>query len=432
VKHLFEDPWDVVSVGYTGCEHIIENFVHEQHYPPGDFTTEPDVAVIVPKDHSRAVLDSVAVDWSSVTTNGDDVFEPTKRFAVLTGYPWAYVSHRVNHATKTGVQTLGSVASQAMVTGRDRDRFVLDWNEVTVQQVNADHPAARGSAADVVARASVGDTVKLPPPNGMSGGALWAFEPVSGGFWYPSLTGRLIGIQSSWNKDRTLFVESPRRYGAWLVKTLRQVDRTLGRRTPKSRNKPGPKAQTTPDQRWFEAQIRMHGTAAQHFRKEGNAAAAEREERMAAELRADVPKRWIAGRPREIFKQRARGVVHAQTYSPRETRALALSIALGTLQQLREVRAAGQDFTAEAARASAWCGDCAETWGKPRSRRRIQTLMKAVDEAITEGMVPERVHRSRQGKQHQWEILMAELATGVSLDAILNQLGYGVGNQSRT
>lgn len=233
VNHFFDGHEGVVSVGHEHLDTMLEDIEQTRFRYPGDVDVDPDVAVIVPKPPARERLSPFAADWTRIATAADFEWNEARNWGVIVGYAAVLTAVGVNPEKRRGQQTLGSVACQAFWSGRDdRERWALRWQDAAVQSMVADPRGTLSSEARRVAAAKKGENVLLPDPGGMSGGALWAFEPTPPNtrIWNAGLTARFVGIQRGWNPgSRMLAVESPQRYGAWLVETMARVDELLGR-----------------------------------------------------------------------------------------------------------------------------------------------------------------------------------------------------------
>jgi len=170
-----------------------------------------------------------------------------------------------------------------------------------------------------------------------------------------------------------------------------------------------------PDQEWWAGELAQLENEAAHFRTIGSALLPLVESEI-AELRAIIGRKWRGDKPLEMWAQRGRGMIHAGTYDPVAARHLALRLALADLRALRASVDPGESIDPESKlykNAQLSCNEAADTWGNPRSKRALWAIIEACKEAA----FPERV-----GRLAAPEVLVLELATGVSLDTILSVL----------
>jgi len=71
-----------------------------------------------------------------------------------------------------------------------------------------------------------GGVIKMPNPEGISGGAVWRFRrPARDALWSPSSIGRIIGVPVSYaERTHTEFAEPVDKWRMWFLRTLVDID----------------------------------------------------------------------------------------------------------------------------------------------------------------------------------------------------------------
>jgi hypothetical protein len=224
--HNVEDfPAVRYSGSYPGREGGIDDLVKAVHpHPRANRAFRPDdidVALCEVADQAVAELADRAYS-TDVVARADDhaVSEPPKNWCLMAGVPGELVRPVDVHERRIRYQAFAPLTHGAIVTGRgDRGRYHVAW----------DTAHASGQFAKVFPdlAAKEGVEFKLPDPGGMSGAALWRFAgaPASEPIWAAHKQGRIIGVDTSWDTDKTLFVESVEAWGDWFKETIATIDR---------------------------------------------------------------------------------------------------------------------------------------------------------------------------------------------------------------
>lgn len=179
-----------------------------------------------------------------------------------------------------------------------------------------------------------------------------------------------------------------------------------------------------PDEEWGRSELARLNAEAAYFRSLGTPEAlafAAQSERLAGELRASFPKRWRIGAKWEVWRQRARGVLLADSYRPREARRLALMIAVGSVSTLRSAPPAERaHFYAQAELA---CRDAAETCGNPHLTKSLDVIMREALEAFEYGDFPDGATWLHGWRDRGVDLMTVSRAAGVSLQTLLDLYG---------
>jgi hypothetical protein len=219
--HVAEDAnTGPISTGHQLCDGGLDDAAERVIQAPGDL----DVGVLVPKPKAAKVLGAFGIPATAVALPTDPRISDNTP-CVLGGYPAAFEAKRSDHVRRIRYQLFGSATFDCVIEGRDdRGRFKLHWEERSFASPDLPTPFDRIVGPELRAPRV------LPRPNGMSGGALWLFgvSPADQ-VWSPTGWGKLIGVQSSWNKEDTLFAESVSSWGEWFSGVLRDVDEQRSR-----------------------------------------------------------------------------------------------------------------------------------------------------------------------------------------------------------
>ncbi|MCB9595078.1 MAG: hypothetical protein H6719_20340 [Sandaracinaceae bacterium] len=207
-KHMFErsDLGDrPFRVGWYDCPDTLDPFAPPRVEHPDDV----DVACfLVPRDREgpmreHAISHAHVVPWIAEAEDDDTV--------LLSGYPTKMMALEIDHRARRGTvgMTNVSYALNVQDLGRDdRGRVTLEWRDMVVDP----DPTIR----------------ELPPPNGMSGGALWYLdgrENVAGAIWQPRQFLRVVGVQSAWDPTtRIAKVEGSDRWIDWFREAIGLLD----------------------------------------------------------------------------------------------------------------------------------------------------------------------------------------------------------------
>jgi hypothetical protein len=151
---------------------------------------------------SHALPTTDVVGWFGRHAFDDNVF--------LTGYPAQLLDVTINDAAKRGIVGFTALAYTANVKDLGRDplgRLTLEWKDTVFGRDPTLH--------------------KLPDPTGMSGGALWYFDParLKDTIWEPSKFLRVVGVQSAWvPDDHVALIEGSDRWIDWFESAVATLD----------------------------------------------------------------------------------------------------------------------------------------------------------------------------------------------------------------
>ena len=184
-KHMFERDElgdEPCRVCWYRCADTLEPFAPIRVEHPGDVDV---AAFLVRPDRegpmrAHAIAYSAVVPWITDAEPDDTVF--------LSGYPANLIAVTRDHAAPRGTLGFTNIAYGVNVrylVRDDRDRVALEWREMVVRP----DPTIR----------------ELPPPNGMSGGALWYLEPrekPAGAIWQPGSASGLSACRAHGTRTR--------------------------------------------------------------------------------------------------------------------------------------------------------------------------------------------------------------------------------------
>lgn len=203
-KHIAENAHrEKYSLGYFICSNPLSDFVAGIILFPHDI----DVALLVVKDSLAGSIKDLSINPYALSVDGKDIME--RDSIILIGYPWQ-MSDRDHEGNEQGFTSITYWCVPENISLDGQDRYRLEWEDATIW---------RGK-----------QIFDLPSPGGMSDGPLWRFrKPVETLLWSASSIGKIIGIQSAWDKKGTLFIEPIRKWRDWLNDSLDVVDQTFGK-----------------------------------------------------------------------------------------------------------------------------------------------------------------------------------------------------------
>jgi hypothetical protein len=196
--HNLDDPKLAFRMGGMVNRDPIEDVAFEFRVHPGQ-----DIGLILLRPHAADAFARYAVPVEQIAN--DDVVTDEDALLVA-GFPSALVKSIVEHRKKRVEFGLNSVTYLTGLQNPPKDeqgRFRVSWTEMS---------------------SNGGASVKMPAPNGISGGPLWRFRKVaSGKLWHPLASGQIIGVATAWNKTDTEFAPAASSWRHWLVEQLGQV-----------------------------------------------------------------------------------------------------------------------------------------------------------------------------------------------------------------
>jgi hypothetical protein len=184
-------------LGYFNCSNPLSNFVSGIWLCPNDI----DVALLIVNDDLTSPLDKLALIPESVPTS--ELAIQGQDSLVLNGYPY-------------------DISSESRERSEHRFKVMSYWCKLSDKNIDK-KGRYRVDWKDAQAWRSKGD-FDLPKPIGISGGPLWRFrKPPLNSIWSPIKIGRIVGIQSAWEKE-TLFIEPVHKWGAWFHECIQKTD----------------------------------------------------------------------------------------------------------------------------------------------------------------------------------------------------------------
>jgi len=199
-KHIAENAVrQIHRLGYYKCKAVIDDFIAGILLFPGDV----DVALLLIKDNFSEPLENLAVSTDSVPYDNYEIQSADS--LVLCGYP-SELSHYSPQKSEQGFKLLTYWWSDKPVSEFDqKNRYRLEWGDA--QHWRTDK------------------SLDLPAPKGISGGPLWRFrKPDSDSLWSASEIGKIIGVQSAWDRRKTTIVEPAFKWSNWFQKSIEQID----------------------------------------------------------------------------------------------------------------------------------------------------------------------------------------------------------------
>jgi hypothetical protein len=179
------------------------------------FHPTADVAIALLSDEAAAAFGHHAPPTTVVAAEDDHEIDE-KSQTILCGYPTAYKFNDIDHARRLVLQNYSWISYLTIVNGMDEQgRYEVCWDTGIVIDKEGRHPLVEATT----------EAVPMKHPGGISGGALWRFRSAAKGeVWVPIKLGKLVGVQSSWDKDHTAFAESVRTWGAWFRTVVSELD----------------------------------------------------------------------------------------------------------------------------------------------------------------------------------------------------------------
>ncbi len=189
-------------LGFFKCSDPIPNFVAGILTFPNDV----DVALLIVKDNLTPPLNQLAISPELIPTSNQDIQDQDS--LVLNGYP-GQISYYNQEQNEQGFKVMSYWCLLSSNPLDERGRYRVEWKDAIV----------RGSNKHI----------DLPSPKGMSGGPLWRFrKPASGSIWSAGEAGKIVGIQSAWDRKKTVLIEPVQKWSDWFHKSIRKVDANYG------------------------------------------------------------------------------------------------------------------------------------------------------------------------------------------------------------
>lgn len=222
--HVLRDHPDGHSLGgfYLGDGAVADPFASVWRHPTGEDGV--DVAVALLTDEAANVFRLGAVTIDSIAESSVELGE--KDPTVISGFPAALRTQKVDHANKINFQGYASMAYNTRVVGFDqkKSRYQMAWDEGIAESDDA-------IGLMKVFGMEAGKVFKQPEPGGISGGPLWRLAPVkTGKLWSADKAATIIGITESWDKESVAFCPAVRVWGDWFRDVVRAVDSGEGGR----------------------------------------------------------------------------------------------------------------------------------------------------------------------------------------------------------
>jgi hypothetical protein len=187
-------------LGYYKCETLINDFVAGVLLHPEDV----DVALLLVKDVFSQILKKYSVTVNSVPHENFELTENS--VLLLCGYPSGIVQTNL----KEGIQGFISMTywcDMPLKESDKKERIRLEWGDARTWGSN--------------------ESIDLPSPEGISGGPLWCFQrPDVNAIWDPGSIGKIIGIQSAWDRKDIVILEPIKKWVDWFNKSVDQIERS--------------------------------------------------------------------------------------------------------------------------------------------------------------------------------------------------------------
>jgi len=202
-KHVAEDArYKQYRLGFFGCSNPIPDFVSGILVFPGDV----DVALLIVKDQFAPALTRLALTHQSIPKI-DDYEITDEDLLLLIGYP-ASMSLYSEKRSMQGLTSITHWCSREAISLDKNGRYRLEWKDAVFWRAR--------------------ETFDLPDPGGMSGGPLWRFrKPASTSIWSAGEIGKVVAVQSAWDRKDALFLEPAGKWGAWFEECIRNIDEKL-------------------------------------------------------------------------------------------------------------------------------------------------------------------------------------------------------------
>lgn len=188
-------------LGFYKCLDPLPNFVAGIITYPGDV----DVGLLILKNELKEPLEKLAIKPEAIPMNDLNIMEEDS--IILSGFPWelSFYNRRENLQCFS-VITYWCILSQPVFDAKGR--YQVEWDNAVHWRSEKD--------------------LKLPSPEGISGGPLWLFrKPDKNAIWSSSDIGKVVGIQSAWNRKDTALIEPNSKWAAWFHESIKKIDNSF-------------------------------------------------------------------------------------------------------------------------------------------------------------------------------------------------------------
>ena len=201
-KHIAEETKrEEYRLGFFNCTNPISDFVAGILLCPDDV----DVGLLIVKDTLSTQIRNLAVTHNLVPVEDYEIVD--KDSLVLNGFP-AEIFRYDQNKNEQGFTVLTYWCVPENVSFNGKGRYRLEWKDANVWREDR--------------------AFDLPSPEGMSGGPLWRFrKPVSTSLWSALETGKIIGIQSAWDRKETAIIEPVSKWSNWFHESIVTIDKSL-------------------------------------------------------------------------------------------------------------------------------------------------------------------------------------------------------------
>jgi hypothetical protein len=202
-KHIAENAKrEEYRLGFFRCSKPIPNFVAAIMPFPNDV----DVALLIVKDDLALPLKQLAITPETIPTRDVDIQEQDS--LVLNGYP-AQKSYYSKEKSEQGFKVLSYWCGLSTNPLDKKKRYRMEWKDAQFWRSDKGFD--------------------LQTPKGMSGGPLWRFRrPASNDGWSAREIGKIVGIQSAWDRKETVFIEPVQKWSKWFHESILKVDEFYG------------------------------------------------------------------------------------------------------------------------------------------------------------------------------------------------------------
>jgi len=201
-KHIAEETRrEKYRLGYFKCSNPLSEFVAGIMLGPDDV----DVAILIVKNALYCQIRHLAVNHTVIPVEDFEILPQDS--LVLNGFP-AEISYYDQKRSEQGFTVLTYWCVPDCISYNGNGRYRLEWKDANIWRDD--------------------QTFDLPSPEGMSGGPLWRFrKPASNSLWYGQKTGRIIGIQSAWDRKDTAIIEPANKWSDWFHESIKTIDRSI-------------------------------------------------------------------------------------------------------------------------------------------------------------------------------------------------------------
>lgn len=190
-------------LGFFRCMNPIPNFVAGIIPCPGDI----DVGLLIVRDELKQPLEQLAIASEVVPTADFEIEE--RDSLILNGYPWELSYYR-GERSEQGFWVLTYRCLLSPESLDDKGRYRVEWKDAVHWRS--------------------GNDFELPSPEGISGGPLWRFrKPPKNAIWASGEIGKIMGIQSAWDRKETTIIEPVSKWAGWFHESLEKIDESFAK-----------------------------------------------------------------------------------------------------------------------------------------------------------------------------------------------------------